>query len=216
MHRGRASKDGRTGRRCCAAHIASADFARHARCATTPAFKLFDACLRGRILCEDRFRQHACYVSASLGDYDSLGDGECVAFDNKASTAKCTAPSWTIIEETMCRHKCDWLEACVGYTWRAPGAPHLVTLLRASSQAPASSPCTFSPPGLRSCHSPSEIVACADICMLYSGFGTFDGMAELSSMLSLPDGSVRWKCEGSVSITASNGEADGSRCWLKG
>ena len=209
MHRGRASKDGRTGRRYCAAHIASADFARHARCATTPAFKLFDACLRGRILCEDRFRQHACYVSASRGDYDSLGDGECVAFDNKASTAKCTAK---FIEEKMCRHKCDWLEACIGYTWRAPGAlkpPCVKTSVFFLSMH-------FSPPGLRPCHSPSEIVACAEICMLYSGFGTFDGMAELGSMLSLPDGSVRWECNGSVSITASSGEADGSRCWLKG
>jgi hypothetical protein len=59
----------------------------------------------------------------------------------------------------------------------------------------------------------AEIVVCAE-CILYSGFGTFTGMADLNGMLSKPD----WECTGSLSIAVSNGQADGSRCFklLKG
>jgi hypothetical protein len=63
-------------------------------------------------------------VAASRADYDRLGAGACVALGDEASTAKCTTRNFTT--EAMCRHKCDWLEACVGYAWRANvanGAP---------------------------------------------------------------------------------------------
>jgi hypothetical protein len=59
-------------------------------------------------------------VAASRADYTSLGDGACVASGNGTSTAQCT--SGTFATEATCRHKCDWLEPCIGYTWHANGA----------------------------------------------------------------------------------------------
>ena len=49
-------------------------------------------------------------------------------------------------------------------------------------------------------------------CILYGGFGTFDAMVELRATLNKSD----WECIGSLSVTASSGRADGSRCLLKG
>ena len=51
-------------------------------------------------------------------------------------------------------------------------------------------------------------------CILYGGFGTFDGMVELRTSLSQHN--LNWQCTEGSTVTSSNRRPGGPRCWLKG
>ena len=139
-----------------------------------------------------------CPVAASRADYASLGDGRCVALGNEASTAQCASRTFT--KEAMCRHECDWLEACIGYTWQTDGALWRIGFRVVDSRrfyrlsVPLRSRCVR-----------------AGECILFASFGTSDETAELKASLSQPD----WECKGTLPVTASSGQS-GPRCQLKG
>ena len=138
--------------------------------------------------------------AAERADYASLGEGDCVALDALGNAASATAQcsSRNITTEAMCRHQCDWLEACIGYTWSAGGARRLWFLL---FDAPL--------PTMA-----ASIITVRAECILYGGFGTFDGMVELRTSLSQHN--LNWQCTEGSTVTSSNRRPGGPRCWLKG
>ena len=199
MHCGGASEDCRAGRRGCAARISRADLARHTRCAFRPVCcSAVHARLAYARLAVGKLRWTVMQLSAltmlpSAKAIASLSTPLATrhpllrnAHRGTSRQRRCAATNATGSRLASGTRGRQVLRGAFGFSFSMRRSPTMAA---------------------------SKITVRAE-CILYGGFGTFDGMVELRTSLSQHN--LNWQCTEGSTVTSSNRRPGGPRCWLKG